>query len=211
VKTNRKWVDDLIGPPHIQELAIEDLRHILRRGIFHYLYYDRSDLQHYTLRDLELMADDMVQEAVLRVLDKMDTFRGESRFTTWAMRVAINIAIGELRRARYQDCSLDALSADDELLPLPQYNAKREQHANPERSVECSDTLLWLTDAMKTTLTARQYQALTSVMIHNVPTDIAALQMNTTRNAVHKLIYDARLKLRRYVELHGLSPDYLCD
>ena len=64
------------------------------------------------------MAEDLAQDATLRVMDNLAKFRGESRFTTWATKIAIRLAISDLRRARYKDFSLDELSADGDLLPI---------------------------------------------------------------------------------------------
>ena len=64
------------------------------------------------------MAEDLAQDATLRVMDNLANFRGESRFTTWATKVAIRLAISDLRRSRYKDFSLDELTADGDLLPI---------------------------------------------------------------------------------------------
>jgi len=103
-RTNSEWLNDLRGPD--QDQAIEDLRKVLKRGL---IYSLSSRIK----TDLETQADDFVQDAILRILDKLDTFRGESRFTTWAQKVAVRVAFTELRRQRWKDISLEDLMPED--------------------------------------------------------------------------------------------------
>ncbi len=99
-RTNEEWLSDLRGEN--QDLAIEDLRRVLTRGLIYALSSRIST-------DLEAQVDDFVQDSILRILDKMDTFRGESRFTTWAQKVAVRVAFTEMRRQRWKNISLEML------------------------------------------------------------------------------------------------------
>src|SRR5512141_2826438 len=117
-RTNEEWLRDLndpVTPLAVREQAIADLRARLQRGIFYYLSRERSDLSDLASEEVTQMAEDFAQEATLRVLASLDSFRGDSQFTTWATKVAVRIAISEMRRARYKDFSLDALTADGDL------------------------------------------------------------------------------------------------
>ena len=103
-RTNEEWLSDLRGDN--QDQAIEDLTRVLKRGL---IYALSSRIQ----TDLETQVDDFVQDAVLRILDKMDTFRGESKFTTWAQKVAVRVAFTEIRRHRWKDISIEDLMPED--------------------------------------------------------------------------------------------------
>jgi RNA polymerase sigma-70 factor (ECF subfamily) len=100
-RTNEEWLTELRGPERDQALA--DLRAILVRG----LGYAMADRSQVTEADLQ----DFAQEALLKILAGLDSFRGESRFTTWAHKIAVRVAFTELRRRRWKDVSLQDLVA----------------------------------------------------------------------------------------------------
>jgi len=210
-RTNDQWLADLTGPPDVQASAIEDLRQRLQRGIFYYLSRERSDLSHLSNQEITQMAEDLAQDATLRVMENLDSFRGDSRFTTWATKIAVRVAISDLRRARYKDFSLDDLTADGELLPASATGVNSSPLPNPEDATERSDVMLKISKALEEALTERQYQALSAVALQGVPLDIVAERMGTNRNALYKLLHDARRKLRTYLESQGLSTDYMLN
>lgn len=206
-RTNEDWVSDLRSPERQGE-ALEELRVRLKRSIQYYLSQERSDLRDLALTEIEEMAQDLAQDATLRVLNNLEAFRGESRFTTWANKIAIRIAISDLRRARYKDFSLDTLTADNDFVSSTA-NLIGEATPNPEKSAERNNVSDILDEALKKALTKRQYQALVAVAVNNVPMDVVAEQLGTNRNALYKLIHDARRKLKLYLEEQGLSTNYL--
>lgn len=210
-RTNEQWIAELTGPPEAQAQALEDLRVRLQRGIFYYLSRERSDLAHLSTQELTQMAEDLAQDATLRVLRNLGSFRGDSRFTTWATKVAVRVAISDLRRARYKDFSLDGLTASDELLPSTVASVGNNPDPNPEDAAERSEVLAKISTALDEALTERQRQALVAVALQGVPMEVVADRMNTNRNALYKLLHDARRKLRSYLEAQGLSMDYLLD
>lgn len=206
-RTNEEWVAQLRdGSAH--SATLEELRLRLQRSIYYYLSQERSDLSGLAPSELEEMAQDLAQDATLRVLENLDNFRGESRFTTWANKIAIRIAISDLRRARYRDFSLDELTANGDFISA-QANLISVAPPNPETVAERENAKLILDNALKNALTERQYQALVAVAMHDIPMDIVAEQLGTNRNALYKLIHDARRKLRQYLEEQGLNTDYL--
>ncbi len=205
-RTNEQWLADLTGNSESQAVALEELRSRLRRSILYYLSQERSDLRGLSLQELEQMADDLAQDATLRVIDNIKNFRGESLFTTWANRIAIRVAISDLRRARYKDFSLDDITAEGELPPV---KSDSNDTPTPEESVERADVLAKINHALEEALTERQYQVISAVALKGVPMDIVAEQMGTNRNALYKLLHDARKKLRTYLESQGLSMDYM--
>ncbi|MBL8162247.1 MAG: RNA polymerase sigma factor [Anaerolineae bacterium] len=210
-RSNEQWVADLSGPPEQQAAAIEDLRQRLQRGIFYYLSRERSDLTHFSSQELTQMAEDLAQDATLRVIANLDSFRGDSRFTTWATRIAVRVAISDLRRARYKDFSLDVLTADGDLMPGSVVNVNSPPEPTPEHATERADVLRKIDTALREALTERQYQALIAVAVQGVPLEILAERMDTNRNALYKLLHDARRKLRTHLEAQGLSTNYMLN
>lgn len=210
-RTNEQWLADLRSEGEAQDQALLDLKERLQRGIFYYLSRERSDLSYYSHHELTQMAEDLAQDAVLRVMENLDTFRGDSMFTTWATRIAVRVAISDLRRARYKDFSLDDLTAEGDFLPLTANAVGGSKPPGPERSAEQSEVLTKIQSALDSALTERQVRALVAVAINGVPLEVVAEQMGTNRNALYKLLHDARRKLRSYLESQGLSMDYMMN
>lgn len=210
-RTNEQWLADLRGDGEAQERALLDLKDRLQRGIFYYLSRERSDLTYLSQRELTQMAEDLAQDSVLRVIDNLDSFRGDSLFTTWATRIAVRVAISDLRRARYRDYSLDDLTADGDFLPQSSNTLLGDTPVPPERAAERSEVLRRVSEALEAGLTERQYRALIAVAVNGVPLEVVAERMGTNRNALYKLIHDARRKLRTTLEMQGISPDYVLD
>lgn len=209
-RDNDQWLSELKSTGEPQTGALNDLRERLKRSIYYYLSQERSDLRDLAQKELVTMAEDLSQDAVLRVMDNLDNFRGESRFTTWANKIAVRLAISELRRARYKDFSLDNLTANGDFLSADA-SIVGEAPPNPEKAAEQDDVMGQIDSALREALTDRQYQALVAVALHNVPMDVVAEQLDTNRNALYKLIYDARRNLKNYLETKGLSTDYMLD
>lgn len=209
-RSNEEWLTALRADGDIQADAIGTLRHHVRQSIFYYLSQERSDLRDLSYQELGQMADDLAQDATVRVMNHIDMFRGESKFTTWANRIAVRLAISDLRRARYKDFSLDSLTAEGDLMPANTADVSLNPiPLNPETSVERDDVLERINQALKDALTQRQYQAIQAVALQGVPMDVVAEQMGTNRNALYKLLHDARRKLRAHLEEQGLSMDYM--
>ena len=99
-RTNDQWVDELRAG---DDAALGDLREVLRRGLARAL----ARKSNVSAADIE----DFAQDGVLRALDRLDSYRGDSRFTTWAHAVAINSALTELRRQRWKDKALEEVDA----------------------------------------------------------------------------------------------------
>ncbi|NJL95727.1 MAG: hypothetical protein HC915_19350, partial [Anaerolineae bacterium] len=135
-RTNEAWLAELAAEAEsgLRAQAIEDLRQRLQRGIYYYLSNERSDTARYASQELTQMAQDFAQDAVLRVLDNLHTFRGDSQFITWAMKIAARVAVSELRRARWKDFSLEGLTSDGEvMLSLNDAPTTAQKPIAPER------------------------------------------------------------------------------
>ncbi len=207
-RSNEAWLAELTSPDkQLQEEAIEALRKRLQRGIYYYLSHERSDLMGQPPEVLLQMSEDFAQDSVLRVLDNLDTFRGDSQFTTWAMKIASRVAVSELRRARYKDFSLDDLTAEGEIMVRLSANSPRP--TSPERATEQEDVIRIISQGFENVLTERQRLALEAVTLRGIPMDTVAEQLGTNRNALYKLLHDARKKLKAYLEEQGVGTAYV--
>lgn len=206
-RTNEMWVKAIKDDGDERATALQDLREFVLRGIRGYLR-TRSDLSKLGIRDLEQLAQDTVQEALLKVQAKVDTFRGKSKFTTWATKIAINHLISELRRRRWQDISLQTVI--DEGTTLEQIIAAGPGHAsNPSLTTERQMVWKSILSVVENELTERQRKALVATQLNGVPLAKAAEMLDTNTNNIYKLLHDARLKLKKKLTAQGLSPEYI--
>lgn len=195
-RTNEEWLSDLRGDNKDQ--AIEDLRRLLKRGL---IYALASRIK----TDLEHQVEDFVQDAILRILDKLDTFRGESKFTTWAQKVAVRVAFTEMRRKRWKDVSIEDLLPEDsgDFTPL----VLSDPSPNPERRATQKSLLKMIDQILSEDLTERQRTALLAIMHGGMPLEEVAKRMDTNRNALYKLLHDARKQMRSRLQEKGFSAE----
>ncbi len=195
-RTNEDWIAALSGGADY-EAALTDLRAILTRGLTFSLA-SRID------QDLEAAVDDFAQDALLKILDKFDTFRGESKFTTWAQKVAVRVAFSEMRRQRWRDVSLDGLTErEDGSIFMPAFLA--DDAPSPEDVATQQQMVSLVKKIIDEELTPRQREAMNHLMLSGMPVELVAEKMGTNRNALYKLLHDARLRLKKGLEKRNLS------
>jgi RNA polymerase sigma-70 factor (ECF subfamily) len=200
-RTNPQWLADLRSPGPAQDAALADLRALILAGLPYALSpYLRTDDPRF-----EALAEETAQETLLRVLDRLGDFQGRSQFTTWVHTIAVRVALTELRRKRWENVSLEALLEDDESPPRRGLAAAPDP--SPERQVEGSDLTGQVRRIIEEELTAKQRQALMALAIHGMPMEEAARRLGTNRNALYKLLHDARLRVKRRLAAEGLSPE----
>jgi RNA polymerase sigma-70 factor, ECF subfamily len=191
-RTNEQWLAELQGPDPGEALA--DLREVLVRGL-------RAALGS-RAGDVDANVEDFAQEALIRIMANLASFRGESRFTTWANKIAMNLALTELRRRRWRDVSLQDLFARregaDRGPPDPQLS--------PEQLAYQNMVLRDLRRMIDEELTDRQREAVVAVILEGMPIAEVARRMGTNRNALYKLLHDARKRLKLRMEAAGLPP-----
>jgi RNA polymerase sigma-70 factor (ECF subfamily) len=199
-RSNQDWLKDLHEP--VSPEALEELRTILLRGL-------RAALSGRVNGDVEPLAEDFVQEALLKILASLDTFRGESRFSTWAQRIAIHIAFSELRRRRWKDVPLQTFTQSqngDEFTPA----LLASRGSSPETQASRSEMLRQVEKLIFEELTEKQRTALLAIVQDDFPLPMVAERMQTSPNALYKLLHDARQKLKqRLEEKTGLSTQEL--
>ena len=162
----------------------------------------QGPLYNFALRQVRVpqQAEDVVQETFVRVVQNAAEFKHEARFTTWAVRVAVRLAYTELRRQRWRDVSLDELLASG--TPIPDTAAAADAPVLDAERVRIVRALI------AETLTARQQTALEAV-VAGMELEEVAVRMGTNRNALYKLLHDARMRLKAALAARGLGPDDL--
>ncbi|HZC03021.1 MAG TPA: sigma-70 family RNA polymerase sigma factor [Gammaproteobacteria bacterium] len=191
-RTNEQWLAELRGPNPDEALA--DLYELLVRGLRAALG-GRAD-------GVDANIGDFAQDALIKIVSNLDSFRGESRFTTWAKKIAMNVALTELKRRRWRDVSLqdllDRRTATGRGLADPQLT--------PEQVAFQNMVLAKLRRTIDEELTDRQREAVVAVILEGMPIAEVARRMGTNQNALYKLLHDARKKLKLRMEAAGLSP-----
>ncbi|MBN1933982.1 MAG: sigma-70 family RNA polymerase sigma factor [Anaerolineae bacterium] len=196
VRDNVQWVQALSQPADPEHIvALDDLRALLVRGLG-YALSSRGDVRP---DDLE----DFAQDALVKILAGLDSFRGESQFTTWALKVAVNVAFTELRRRRWQDVSLEDLTSEMEGDFTPR--SWTDPSVGTEQQTVQQELIATLHKAIMDDLTEKQRQVLTAIKVWGMPLEEVASRMGTNHNALYKLLHDARQRLKRRLLERGLS------
>jgi RNA polymerase sigma-70 factor (ECF subfamily) len=193
-RSNDQWLAALRGPNRDEALA--ELRVVLVRGL-------RAALGGQANR-VESSVEDFAQEALIKILGNLDSFRGECRFTTWAQKICVRTAFAEMRRSRWRDVSLD------EAISQPEESAAADPQLDPERAATQAMIMETFRRFIDEELTDRQRTALLTAL-GGMPLEAVADRMYTNRNALYKLLHDARKRLRRRMSAEMLSPQDVLD
>ena len=185
------WPERLRQTGIERDAAIEELRTTLLKGLGHMLRGRNSSIQ----------ADDIVQDAMLKILAKLDTFEGRSKFTTWAMTIATRTAISEMRRKHCQNISLDSMMGDELKFEVVATDSNLSGQEADKAVI-----LLKLKDLIASRLTDKQRQAV-NALLNGMPVEQIAERTDSNRNAVYKLVHDARSNLRDGFEKAGISAE----
>lgn len=188
-RSNDQWLSALRGSGRDEALA--DLRVVLVRGLGASLG-DRT-------RGAGVSAEDCVQEALIKILANLDSFRGEGRFTVWAHKIAVRTAFAEMRRRRWRNVSLE------EAILRHEESAPADPSSDPERAAQQGAIVGQFRRFIDEELTERQRGALLAAL-GEMPLEEVARRMGTNRNALYKLLHDARKRLKRRMMAERLSP-----
>lgn len=181
------------GP--VRDEAIARVYKLLLRAARFEVFRRRGTVPYLDPGELEDIAVQSADDALVALLGKLDQFRGQSRFTTWAYKFALLEASVKMRRRPWQGRELP-LAPDD----WPQV---AERRAGPHAEAERYELIDALRRAMEEELTPHQREVLVAVALNDVPIDVLAERLGTTRGALYKTIHDARRKLRQKLEIHG--------
>jgi RNA polymerase sigma factor (sigma-70 family) len=187
------WLERLRSPAEVRDAALEELRRILVRGLSRSLVVRGGG---------EAFAEDVAQEALLRILASLDSFAGRCRFTTWAMTIAVRVGISELRHKRFQNVSLQEITGGESL----NIDTKAASTGSPQQQERRAFIMATLKQLVEQTLTEKQ-RTVVQADLGGMPIEEIARRLGTNRNAVYKLFHDARQKLRRGFEAAGISAE----
>jgi RNA polymerase sigma-70 factor, ECF subfamily len=191
-----EWLRRLRSDGDERAAAIEELRELLLRAARFEVQRRLPSLPFLRGEDYGDLAEHSANDALLAVLGKLSSFRGDSRFTTWAYKFALLEAAVKLRCRAWQDRELPA---GDDLWSLI-----ADAHASPDEQVELSDLLLAVGKAIEEDLTPHQRKILVALTLNGVPIDVLADRLQTTRGAIYKTLHDARGRLRSRLLQQGL-------
>ena len=193
---SRAWIDGLSsrGGRRMEKLA--ELHSLMTRAARRELARRRHWPNAVDGKDRDDLAEEIASDALFAVMDKLDSYRGESRFTTWAYAFVINTVSSKL--ARQARRSLPLTTEDQAWERLPD-----RLSTDPYSSAEVRDFLRALRTGVDRALTERQRQVFIAVALNEAPIDELAVQLGSNRNAIYKTLFDARRKLRAHLEAAG--------
>lgn len=203
-RSNKDWLNALRNPQSEEgQRALRDLREYLLRACSMYLSQHRRVLEAWSLHDIRNLAENLSQEAVVEIQDKLGTFRGDSKFTTWAYRFIIHRAASELRLRRYSDLSLDRLLEEEPDVFRPLFTG--QQAPPPERFAARRAYLELLHTLITEELNERQRAAIVGVYLQGYSMEEVAKALEVNRNALYKLLHDARQRIKQALEAKNLT------
>ena len=193
------WVRQLSGAGPRREEAIERLHALLLRAA-RFEVGRRRAIAGGNRGDLDDLALQAADDALVAIMGKLHTYRGASRFTTWAYKFALLEAAAKMRRRPWhgREVSLDA-SGWERLFD--------DKAASPDAQTETVELISAVRQGIDELLTPHQRAVLVAVTLDDVPIDVLAERHDTTRGALYKTIHDARRKLRRALASDGLLPE----
>jgi RNA polymerase sigma-70 factor (ECF subfamily) len=182
-----EWLTALHGPPAVREPALAELHALLLRAARFELGRRRTMLSDVSYTEIEDLAAQAADAAMVALLGKLDTFRGASRFTTWAYKFALLEAGVKARRRAWRDRE------------VPLEDTVTDRGPSAHQVLEDAETLRAVREAMDTVLTPHQRQVFVALALNGVPIDVLAERLDTTRGALYKTLHDARRKLRAVI------------
>jgi RNA polymerase sigma-70 factor (ECF subfamily) len=185
------WVAALSSPGPEREAASARLHELLLRAARFEVNRRRASLPHLRGDDFDDLAVQSADDALMAITAKLHTFRGDSRFTTWAYKFALLEAAVKLRRRAWQGREIP--------LEPESWDTFAAQHPSPERRAEESELLQQLQVGIDQVLTPHQREVLVALALNEVPIDVLAERLNTNRGALYKTLHDARKKLRAHI------------
>jgi RNA polymerase sigma-70 factor, ECF subfamily len=208
-RSNAEWVAALQGGGIDQETALADLRTYLLRAALFTLQRAHHHVGHLGPSALSQLAEDCAQESMTAILRRVATFRGDSHFTTWAYSFGVNTALVAARRERWASVALDPILDGSE--PSPSMAGDQDSGLDPETRALQAEAVAAIRDAIDHHLTVKQQQLLRAVVFEQVPLDEVVRHWGSNRNALYKLLHDARRRLKKHLQARGFDVDEMLD
>ena len=194
-----EWLRALRAEGAERDAAVERLHALLVRGARFEVNRRRASLPHVRGDELDDIALEAADDALMSILRRLDDFRGASRFTTWAYKFALLEAAVKLRKRSWQGREVP--------LEPEAWSTFSSAGLGPDAEAEQQELLAALQGAVEEVLTPHQRRVLVALALNGVPIDVLAERLSTTRGALYKTLHDARRKLRTFLDERGLTPD----
>jgi RNA polymerase sigma-70 factor, ECF subfamily len=195
VPVERNWVGALKAEGAERHDALADLHDLLLRAARFEIGRRRGALARVRGEELDDLAVQAADDALVAVLAKLDTYRGASRFTTWAYKFALLEAGVRVRRRAWQGREV--------VLEPESWPSFEDESVSVERGREAAELLTALQRAVREALTPHQREVFTALALNEVPIDVLSERLGTTRGALYKTLHDARRKLRAELTAAG--------
>jgi RNA polymerase sigma-70 factor (ECF subfamily) len=196
---SRRWLHELRGTGAERDEAVARLHALLLRAARFEVARRRPTLPHLRGNELDDIALEAADDALMSVLARLDDFRGLSRFTTWVYKFALLEAAVKLRRRAWQGREVP--------LEPETWSLFSSAGLEPDEEVQQGELLAELQTAINEVLTPHQRGVLVALALNGVPIDVLAERLSTTRGALYKTLHDARRKLREHLAERGLTLD----
>lgn len=187
------WITRLSMTGPIRDEAVAQLRELLLRAARHQLARMHEGFELGSTHR-ESIVQSAADEATVSVLSRLDSFEGRSKFTTWAYKFGIIHTLVEVRRAAW---------SDREILMHDVTESSTPPGSSPEAYAEGRDLATCVRDGMALVLTPHQRRVAVAILVDEVPIDVLAERLGTTRSALYKTVHDARKRLRSYLSTQG--------
>jgi RNA polymerase sigma-70 factor (ECF subfamily) len=194
-----EWVRTLSSSGTKREEALTRLHELLLR-IARIELHRRGGRLRISGPELDDLAHQAAADALLAIIGKLERFRGESRFTTWAYKFVILEVSAKIGRHFWRNATEPLEAEDWDRLP-------DRFGLDPARESEWRDLTTALRRAVEETLTERQRQIFVAIVLNGVPLDALVAELGTNRNAIYKTMFDARRKLRAALSANGYLDD----
>ena len=195
--TSRAWVRRLSCSGADRDTAATELHALLLRAARFEIGRRRAAFPQLGGADLDDLAWQSADDALMSVLRRLGDFRGDSRFTTWAAKFAIVEAGVKVRK--------HAWHRREVLLPETSWPMVADTAPTPHQLAEARDLFAAVREEIDRQLTIRQRQVFVAITLNNVPIDVLAERLNTTRGALYKTLHDARRRLRVALADRGMD------
>lgn len=194
---SQAWLERLRGTGAQREAAIAELHGLLVRAAGFEINRRRRSLPGLPSGDAADLAQQCADDALVSILGKLDDFRGESRFTTWAYKFALFEAAAGMRRRSWQGREIPFRAETWPELP--------DRSSGPDGEAEMGELLSAIRQEIHRGLSPHQQEVFVALALNEVPIDVLAARLNTTRGALYKTLYDARQKLRTRLAARGFD------
>jgi RNA polymerase sigma-70 factor, ECF subfamily len=196
-RESRGWIERLRATGPGRDAALTELHALLLRAARFEVERRRASFAHLRGGELDDLAHQSADDALVAILRKLGDFRRESHFTTWAYKFALYEAAVTVRKRAWQGREIP--------LELEAWPLIADHRRSPEQGAETAELLRAVQEGIEQELSPHQREVLVAIALNDVPIDVLAERLNTTRGALYKTVHDARRKLRAALAARGLS------